>query len=157
MLHYINKDITTVEKGVIAHGVNCMGKMGSGVAFAIRRKWPIVFEKYSSFVIANNASSPSASLLGRVQFTQVGLELVVANCFTQIFYGRGAVHAIPEAIKQSLTIVCNFANHGEFDLYIPKIGAGLGGLNWERDVEPIVKKLADENENVDIYVCFYGE
>ena len=32
---------------IIIHQVNCQGAMNSGVAKAIREKWPIVFDKYS--------------------------------------------------------------------------------------------------------------
>ena len=74
-----------------------------------------------------------------------------------MFYGRGEIHAVPKAIEECLKKVLDFAHQCEFDTYIPKIGAGLGGLDWEEEVEPIVKKLADENVNVDIYVCLYGE
>lgn len=45
-MKYIKKDITTVNWGIIAHGVNCRGRMSSGVAAAIRSKWPIVYDKY---------------------------------------------------------------------------------------------------------------
>lgn len=31
----------------IAHQVNCRGKMGSGVALAIKQKYPEVYQKYS--------------------------------------------------------------------------------------------------------------
>jgi O-acetyl-ADP-ribose deacetylase (regulator of RNase III) len=40
MITTINKDILTVEKGVIVHSVNCIGGVG-GLAGAIARKWPI--------------------------------------------------------------------------------------------------------------------
>ena len=42
----IQKDITTVEEGVVLHGCNCSGGFGSGVAGAIRKKWPDVYEMF---------------------------------------------------------------------------------------------------------------
>jgi len=64
MISIIKKDVTTVTKGVVAHGVNCQGAMGSGVAGAIRRKWPSVFIEYASYHI--NLLNP-AEALGTVQ------------------------------------------------------------------------------------------
>ena len=45
-MDFIQKDITTERHGLIIHGVNCQGVMGSGVALAIRNKWPVVYDEY---------------------------------------------------------------------------------------------------------------
>lgn len=42
----IQKDITTVEKGVIMHQVNCQNVMGAGVAKAIYLKHPLVKQAF---------------------------------------------------------------------------------------------------------------
>jgi len=42
-MNLIDKDITTVEIGVMVSQVNCRGVMGAGVAKAIRDRWPIVY------------------------------------------------------------------------------------------------------------------
>ena len=42
----INKDITTVDEGIIIHQVNCQNRMGAGVARALYLKYPIIKELY---------------------------------------------------------------------------------------------------------------
>ena len=42
MRYYKIEDITKATEQVIAHGCNCQGRMGAGVAKAIARKWPKV-------------------------------------------------------------------------------------------------------------------
>jgi len=42
----INRDLLTIESGIIAHQVNCQGKMGAGLALKIRKKYPQVYEYY---------------------------------------------------------------------------------------------------------------
>ena len=42
-------DICSVNSGIIVHGCNAQGVMGSGVAKAIRLKYPQVFEDYKNF------------------------------------------------------------------------------------------------------------
>ena len=45
MIRYIKGDITKSNCDIICHQVNCQGKMNSGVAKAIRAKWPKVYEE----------------------------------------------------------------------------------------------------------------
>ena len=46
MPNIIYDDITKSNADYICHQVNCQGVMGSGVAKAIRDKWPQVYEEY---------------------------------------------------------------------------------------------------------------
>jgi len=79
MITTINKDILTVDKGVIVHSVNCIGAVG-GLAGAIARKWPKNAEKYREHV--KNQKLP-IMLLGSVFEVNVAHNVVVANLFGQ--------------------------------------------------------------------------
>lgn len=150
-MKYIKKDITTVFSGVIAHGVNCQGAMGSGVAGAIKEKWPIVYEVFKR-------SPTGKMMLGVCHLVPIETgQLFVCNCYTQLHYGRGCRFASPEAIEQSLAGVYEWANFFQLPVYMPKIGAGLGGLNWETEVEPIVALLDAKYPQIETYICVIGE
>jgi O-acetyl-ADP-ribose deacetylase (regulator of RNase III) len=135
-MKYIKKDITEVEgPAIIAHGVNCQNVMGSGVAKALYTKWPQVKENYHEF---------GPKELGAFQIVPIYGNLQVANCFTQKYYGRdGKVYAEPSAIRKALGKVCEVASDllGVTTIYIPRIGCGLGGLDWEGDVVPVLEGL----------------
>lgn len=167
MIEYINKDITTIESGIIGHGVNCQGVMGSGVALAIKTKWPKVYFDYleyyeylvKSALVSQEAAgieSPqfnSSSLLGFVHTVCINNNLFVCNCFTQDLYGRdNSKYASTDAIKECIGYMNAFRNRKLPDekIYIPKIGAGLGGLDWETEVAPMIEKT-----NIDVTVCVY--
>ena len=151
MIEIIKKDITTVTEGVVAHGVNCQRRMGSGVALAIKRQWPIIFKKYM-------AQSYGKSMLGRadcISVTPVSFNMFVCNCYTQQFYGPGdRKYASEDAIEESLKKVFSLAHDFELDIYLPKIGAGLGGLDWETEVLPIIERIDTAyNPNKTTYIC----
>lgn len=146
MIEYIKKDVTTVDVGIVAHGVNCQHAMGSGVAKAIREKWPQVYEGYMS-------SPKGKSMLGTAWLVNLNDKLYIANCYTQEFYGREGKFATVDAIRESLRTVANWANVLNLPVYMPRIGCGLGGLSWEADVEPIVQEIGNTYKEVDIYVC----
>lgn len=46
MVTFHNGNILDSGAAVICHQVNCQGKMNSGVAKAIREKWPEVYTRY---------------------------------------------------------------------------------------------------------------
>lgn len=133
-------DCTTLEYGVLAHGVNCRGVMGAGIALAIKKKWPLVYESYVAYV----ANANPAELLGDFQPVKITKHLIIVNCFTQVDYGkvRNKKYANVEAIKSSLTAAFGIAYGAGLSLYVPRIGCGLGGLSWEKEVEPVVEALA---------------
>lgn len=156
MITTIKQDITTVTHGIIAHGVNCQGVMGSGVAGAIKQKWPTVYNEYKAY--CNTLLSPSEAL-GIVQTVHIADNLIVANCFTQLNYGRdGKKYASPEAIHEAFESLIDYSIYTNLPIYTPKIGCGLGGLSWEDDVQPILRLLMHKSRtiydrNIEMFVC----
>lgn len=147
---YIKKDITSIDFGIVAHGCNCQFKMGSGVAGAIRSTWPLVYEEYMKL---QPLYSDTHELLGRAQYIKIYDGLWVANLFTQEFYGYenkkyADEMAIYDAIKSTLAL----AKEMELPVYIPKIGAGLGGLDWDTEVYPLLSRAVGETK-VSLTVC----
>lgn len=161
-LRYIIKDVTTVTRGIVAHGVNCAGKMNSGVAKAIRNKWP---EVYRRFMDHPTAQTPRGRcILGEVDFICIGDEdIVVANCYTQKTYGYdnkkyadlvGVIIALQHICQMlDLRIIGALDNPNVTAVYIPRIGCGLGGLDWDTEVGLFVEELARKYPQIDIYVC----
>lgn len=161
MIAYEDLDLTTVKAGIITHGVNCQGKMGSGIALAIRERWSVNYRAYRSYFEKNEKNK--AGMLGFVLYVDtgegikaLGLELIIANIFSQLYYGNdGAKYANPEAIRQGLNTVFSLAEQRGLTVFMPKIGCNLGGLNWETEVEPIVNNLAESFPTVAVVVSTF--
>lgn len=156
MIKIIKKDIITVTKGIVAHGCNCLGVMGAGVALAIARKWPMVLNDYKVFL--SNYGKDYHRALGDVQLALTdNPDVMVANCFTQIGVGfdpLGNPPASLTAIETSLRKTINGCNINQLDLYTPQIGCGLGGLDWAIEVKPLYEALEDElDDGLNWYVC----
>lgn len=130
MITYKKGDLFSVKEGVIAHGCNAQGIMGSGVAIQVKRLYPEAYYDYLDM----------PKTLGSVGYTPVTPTLSIANCITQEFYGRDpatkyvSYPAMIEVFRQ-LNMLHNTPIH------IPKIGAGLGGGDWEV-IERIIKQNA---------------
>lgn len=150
MIEYRQLDLLMIECGVVAHGCNCQGVMGAGLAKVLREQYPSIFKEYTT--LCTNKSPEE--LLGRAQMVSVSKNLMIANCFTQLSYGRDKTHAEANAVYDALYSLCDWMkSRREFGtVYLPKIGCGLGGLNWELDVEPRVRSLAEQT-GIKFVVC----
>lgn len=167
MITTINKDILTVDKGVIVHSVNCIGGVG-GLAGAIARKWPKNAEQYRDHV---KSQTLPIMLLGSVFEVNVAHNVIVANLFGQNDIGtrerQTEYSALIKGFK-SIAQTCFIGNDTQTfvtfgmgdrkfpieltDIYIPyKIGCGLGGADWSI-VEEIINKTFEKSHN-DVYIC----
>lgn len=145
-IKYVNGDLLNAPQKYIAHGVNCRGVMGAGVALAIKNKWPSVFTEYkkycSTFYDVN-------SLLGQCNIAYVDNNRSVFNCFTQTDCGNTGLRYISyDAIAQCFGYI-NYLIKDEVDqIALPKIGAGLGGGDWN----VIERIIESECKNIQPYV-----
>lgn len=127
MIEYRKGNLLDVTEGVIVHGCNAQGVMGSGVAKVIKDKYPDCYIRYKRCV--------TDSSLGDVIWYSDDDEdkLIIANALTQESYGRtpGARYVDYVALHKCFYNVFN-SFHCESDcVNFPKIGAGLGGGSWE--------------------------
>lgn len=134
----INNDITEETEGLIIHGVNCQGVMGTGVALAIRNKWPIAYIDYKS---ACTEYRKSKVLLGKLQVSRIDDNLYIGNGFTQEYYGRDdKIYADLRAVDLVLHKAFMWCYLNEMPLKSVQIGCGLGGLLWDIEVKPLFQK-----------------
>ena len=144
MIHYIEYgDIFQLE-GVAnyAHGCNCAGAMGKGIAVAFKEKYPAMYLEYKRRCKSGELTP------GDIYVYQYG-EGYVFNLGTQVSWTTGAT--LP-AIEQSLGKMLAYASeHGIRQIALPKIGAGLGRLDWE-EVKGVMARIVDGYENIELYV-----
>ena len=162
-VHYVNGNLLESNCPVICHQVNCKGAMNSGVAKAIRTKWPEVYYEYKSKYdraddTANNFCDNSIAadyLLGSIQCVEVysckeSKTKEVVNMFAQETYGyNGGQFTSYDAFMKCLWgIKASFAP-GETIGFPDHIGCCRGGANWE-----VIKTMIEEvlGEDYEVYI-----
>jgi O-acetyl-ADP-ribose deacetylase (regulator of RNase III) len=130
-----------VTKGVILQQVNAQGVMGSGIAKAIRDKWPVVWDEYHEWCPPEPTAAESLARLGKTLLVEVEDGLFVANIVGQQFYGRHEPRHAPrytsyDAIDRSLTELAGVLRGLPVSLNFPLLGSDRGGGHW-----PIVKEI----------------
>jgi O-acetyl-ADP-ribose deacetylase (regulator of RNase III) len=125
----------------LAHGCNCAGAMGAGIAVEFKRRHPAMYAAYKT-LCAEKKFRP-----GDV-FTWKAGPLTVFNLGTEEHWRKGATL---DAIEQSVAAMAREADQaGIAKAGIPRIGAGYGGLKWE-DVRAVIER-ATTGTNVTLVV-----
>lgn len=137
-------NLLNVTKGHIVHGCNAQGVMGSGVALAIKRKYPGAYEDYRAIFEDDNLE------LGRAYPYLVNRELKIWNAVTQDNFGEGVRQVSYDAIQTCFQEINDYLASGREsmvdlqpkEVHIPKIGAARGGGNWEI-IREIIEQTMD--------------
>ena len=140
-INYITGDLFETHCDVIMHGCNAQGAFGSGVAGAIRKKWPGCYNAYREAYENPKLEKPNHLPLGHI-VVWYGPEKTIFNAITQPNYGyEGSRYVSYDAIYEA-TLQANKLLQvlDKKEVALPLIGAGLGGGSW-----PIISKIIETN------------
>lgn len=126
-------DILQLESGIIVHGCNAQGVMGSGIALQIKNRYPLAFSEYQRHL--KNCVIDGVDPLGSHSWQKVGGDvyqgLYVFNAITQRNYGRdGKKYVSYEAVYKTMRDAARLGVQLGLDVHYPMIGAGFGGGDW---------------------------
>lgn len=144
-LKFVLGDITKSDANYICHQVNCQGAMGSGVAKAIKDKWPVVYTDYRRFYESNKP------LLNEIQTVAVSTEQSVINMFAQEYYGYDRnQYTSYDAFWKCLNKIKNTVPKGSKIAFPSKIGCCRGGANW-KVILTMISEVLESEYNVEIW------
>lgn len=150
-LSYKHGDLFAGGEEAIAHGVNCRGVMGSGIAVGFRQRYPDMYESYRIICDKNQLQLGGVIPWGQGD-AKPGLCPLVYNLATQVDPGPNAsYHGIMVAVDKMLGELDRCGIH---QVGIPQIGCGIGGLEWPQ-VEGILLALTEKYPDVDVVVYVY--
>jgi O-acetyl-ADP-ribose deacetylase (regulator of RNase III) len=135
----------------LAHGCNCAGSMGAGIAVGFKQRYPAMFEEYK----ARCKTKPSTFTLGDVFFWREEGKPAVFNLGTQARPGRGATYHAVEAALRALRATAD--TEKITSVAMPRIAAGYGGLSWKKIRALIEAVFADWPGTVYVYEDFKPE
>ena len=137
----INGDITNSGANIIGHQTNCFFVMGGGVAWAIRQKWPKVYNEYVA--LGKSKNCPQSEWLGTCQLVQLDAEHYVANLFGQDDMGHDKCYTNYDALKEALVTLHNEIQGKEWVKTVAfpwLMSCGLAGGDWNI-VKPLVENI----------------
>jgi O-acetyl-ADP-ribose deacetylase (regulator of RNase III) len=119
----------------LAHGCNCQGSMGAGVATGFRDRYPEMFAEYRRRCKAQ----PRLFNLGDAWLWKANDKPWVFNLGTQegVWRARASYEAVETALKRMRQ---QADREGITRVAMPRIGAGYGGLSWKK-VRAIIEQV----------------
>lgn len=175
MIEYHQMNLLDSECDYICHQVNCRGAMNSGVAKAIREKWPQVYENYK--IKYDECEDAVYSMMGQyetcpfsISDLMLGTIQVVAlyddyhktvkhqhviNMFAQAGYGYdGKRYTSYDAFWSCLGQIKETVPKGSSIAFPYKIGCCRGGANWA-----VIEKMIEEvlGKDYTIHICWREE
>lgn len=144
---YEDRPLGTNTHRILAHGCNAKGVMGAGFAKQIKNRFPDCFKEYRNRILSPYA--PDDGWTGKyIDWRAEDDSIEIFNCITQELPGP---YARVEYIEQCLeAIYSDLMDDYQacIPVYMPRIGCGIGGLDYVTDVKPIF-----EASKLKIIVC----
>jgi len=142
MIQSVRGDILQTTAEYIAQGVATGSQegLGTGLALKISQKWPLVQKQFKKYTHANKFQGgaicvvpPSTSNPGVIYIA------------TQPDRYHASLTYLNRGIK-ALAKYCK--HHALASVALPKIGAGLGKLDWELQVKPVLLAHLSESKAI---------
>ena len=153
-----------LDFAAIAHGVNCKGVMGAGIAAVFRANYPDMYDQYASRCFKFDASlagllyhyQPKPVILSR-ELSEDGLNYDVEvefptsvyNLFTQVYPGANADYGLIEKAAIGMRFHAE-ESWDEARIGLPWIGCGIGGLQ-KHNVQHILSRVLDDSD-IDFFI-----
>ena len=134
------------NKGVIlVNPVNCCGVMGAGLALEVGNRWPKSLAEYKKVCADMKLNSGGVLRTEEVEDGEAGVILYHAAT-KRHWRDKSLIEDIELCVRRIGELALLEA--GGFELRVPALGCGLGGLRWE-DVSVIIftefsKKIYDD-------------
>jgi O-acetyl-ADP-ribose deacetylase (regulator of RNase III) len=160
MVSFHTGNIIDSGADIICHQVNCRGAMNSGVAKAIRQRWPEVYTEYHQCAKDIDIGFGDMQLswehmLGHIQVVYLGEEnghsKGVINMFEQEGYGYdGRRYTSYDAFWSCLGEIKKYINPEKTIAFPARIGCVRGGANWNV-ILTMISEVLGEDYNVEIW------
>jgi O-acetyl-ADP-ribose deacetylase (regulator of RNase III) len=141
-------DLFTTSATAIGHGVNVDGLMGHGIAVQFKNRFPDMHEQYRT-LCREGKLLPGETYIYRAGSWTRGRDLWVYNIASQDRPGRTA------KLEWLYTGIRTALRHADANsvgtLALPRIGAGIGGLEWAHARECLEHAAMDFKTDIEVW------
>lgn len=145
MIKYVNGDMFSEKYDCIVNAVNCVGVMGKGLALQFKEKYPDNFRQYEA-ACKDHKLKPGGILVCRDG------DQVILNAATKDHWKDPSQERWVSLACGNIAAYLKLHKDEIKTVALPKLGCGLGGLDWNR-VRPIMERiLCEVPQEIKIYL-----
>jgi O-acetyl-ADP-ribose deacetylase (regulator of RNase III) len=152
MIKFVSGDILKTKSHYLAQGVAIESpeSLGTGLALKVSTKWPDAQKHFKQFTRSQNFLGGDIFVV-RTTKSRPGI----------IYIGTqpDMYHASLSYLNRGLRKLARYCEKHEIEsVSLPKIGTGLGKLDWEEEVKPLLMRhLEDQKTSFFVYEDFKDE
>ncbi len=147
MIKYIKGNILESQAQALVNTVNTVGVMGKGIALQFKKAFPNNYKAYVEACKKNEIKI--GTLLVYKDSNITSGQKIIINFPTKTTWRKPSEYEYIEKGLDNLLEIIHQYNIKS--IAIPPLGAGNGGLEWEKVKKIIHDKLKDENVDIFIY------
>lgn len=142
MIFFVNGNIFQSKADALVNPTNCAGTMGAGLALEFKKLYP------TNFLLYKQACDEKRLRPGKV-LTVIDKGKYIINFPSKDHYKDPSQYQYIQSGLEALIESCNI--NKIVAVAMPKVGCGLGGLNWEIVKTIIIKTLSYQLFDVEVY------
>ncbi len=147
MIHYKSDNLLDSDAEALVNTVNTVGVMGKGIALQFKNQFPNNFKLYSNACKADEIQV--GSLFITEENSLIGGKKIIINFPTKTDWRKPSEYSYIESGLIDLVRIIKERNIKS--VAIPALGAGNGGLDWNRVKTLMEKYLSTSDCDISIY------
>ena len=158
MIKEVTGDILLSKADLLAHGISAFDPFDSGLALALRERWPSLVKDYRHDT--HSKAIGAGELWAWTGVQQGGGVRRIVNLVTQNTLGQGPSakpgKASVENVNHTLRALRKWLEEENIQtLALPRLATGVGGLEWDEVRPLLVEALGDLDIPVIVYSTFH--
>jgi len=145
MITYVNGNLFDSEAQVLVNAVNTVGVMGKGIAKAFKDRYPEMFRQYRDLCKQERFD------VGMLWIYKSPDKWILNFPTKKHWRSKSKLEYVESGLQKFVEI---YESENIESVAFPQLGCGLGGLNWETEVQPLMENYLSDLPT-DIYIHIY--
>lgn len=147
MLIYVDTSLFESPAQVLVNTVNTVGVMGKGIALQFKKLYPVMFKEYQ------HLCEVGALTIGKLWIYKTNNKWILNFPTKTDWRKKSQVQYIELGLRK---FVDTYKERGIQSIAFPQLGVGNGGLDWDREVKPLMEKYLRKLP-IDVYVHIHRQ
>ena len=153
MVHYLKGNLFESDAEALVNAVNTVGVMGKGIALQFKNLFPHNYKVYAN--ACKDGTLVPGKLLVVTEVSEALGKKTIVNFPTKLHWRNPSEYTYVESGLQELAKAIK--EHGIKSIAMPALGAGLGGLDWDKVKTLIEQYLGNALCEVHVYLPLEGK